>query len=161
LGRTPQTDQLPPGLGLIRHDLENARVFLSGFEAVARLRLGTGKAQPSLDVAGIPGQHRPPFVHRLEVLLGLPEALGEPEAKRPPGTIEGHRAPILLERPGPLHIAVERQPSAEVPLRLRHTRLHVSMSWWGCFAKVGCKFEKQHVLLLFALRRSQEQALPD
>src|SRR6266566_2965440 len=68
-----QTGQLPPGLGLILHDLENAQVFLSGFKAVARLGLGTGKAQPGLDVAGAPDQHRPPLVHRLEVLLGLPE----------------------------------------------------------------------------------------
>jgi hypothetical protein len=30
------------------------RLFLSGFEEVARLRLGMGKAQPGLDAAGIP-----------------------------------------------------------------------------------------------------------
>src|SRR5258705_13975917 len=60
-----QTGQLPPGLGLIRHDLENAQVFLGGFEAVARLGLGTGEAQPGPDVAGAPDPRRPPFVHRL------------------------------------------------------------------------------------------------
>ena len=75
---------------------------------------------------GLLAQHAPPLVHRLVVLLGLPEA------KRAPGAIEGHRAPILL-----------------------------AMSWWVCFAKMGRKFEKQHTFPLLVLRRDyRAQELP-
>jgi len=48
-------------------------------------------------------------------LLGLPEALGEPEAKRPPGAIEGHRAPILLERPVLFTLPSNASPAPKCP----------------------------------------------
>ena len=96
--------------------------------------LAAARARPSRAsmLPGLLAQHAPPLVHRLVVLLGLPEAPGEPEAKRAPGAIEGHRAPILL-----------------------------AMSWWVCFAKMGRKFEKQHTFPLLVLRRDYKaQELP-
>jgi len=124
--------QLPSRLRLIRGDLENVAVLLRGGCPVPGPGGGAGQAGPGLDVAGLLARHAPPLVHRLVVLLGLPEAPGEPEAKRAPGAIEGHRAPILL-----------------------------AMSWWVCFAKMGRKFEKQHTFPLLVLRRDYKaQELP-
>ena len=67
---------------------------------------------------GILAEHAPPLVHRLVVLLGLPEALGQPEPERAARPVEGHRLSILLERRAPLPERVEDDPPGEVGLRV-------------------------------------------
>ena len=65
-----QAGQLPPGLGLIRHHLENAEVLLGGDGPVPGLGGSARQAEPGLDIPGILAEHAPPLVHRLVVLLG-------------------------------------------------------------------------------------------
>ena len=49
----PQAGELAPGLRLVRHDLENAKVLLRGGGPVPGLGGGAGQAEARLDVAGV------------------------------------------------------------------------------------------------------------
>ena len=46
-----QAGQLPPGLGLVGNDLENAHVLLRGFAPVARLHVRAREAETGLKIA--------------------------------------------------------------------------------------------------------------
>jgi hypothetical protein len=73
----------------VRNDLENPQVLLGGRGPVPGLGGAARQAEPRFDVAGILAEHALPLVHRLLVLLGLPEAPGEVEPKRAARTLDG------------------------------------------------------------------------
>jgi hypothetical protein len=68
---------------------------------------------------GLLAQHAPPLVHRLVVLLGLPEALSKPEPERAARPVEGHRLSVGLKGTLPGPEAVVHDPAEEVGLRIR------------------------------------------
>ena len=92
----PQAGQLPPGLGLIGHNLENAEVLLRGGGPVSGLGRGARQAEPGFEIARILAEHALPLVLRLIVLLGLLETPGQAEPKCAARAVEDHRLPILL-----------------------------------------------------------------
>src|SRR5690349_1808452 len=104
--RPPEPTQLPPSLRLIRRDLEDAQVLLRGGGPVPGLDGGAGQAEPGLEVARILAEHHAPLVHRLVVLLGLPEPPRQAQPEVAPPPVGGHRLPVGLEGPRPLAEAV-------------------------------------------------------
>src|SRR5437867_2907490 len=71
----------PARLGLIGLQPKDSLVLEERLDALADLEIGPRQRQPGRDVSRVTGDDRAPFVHRLIILVGVPQAPGQGEAK--------------------------------------------------------------------------------